>query len=419
MIFFQKLRKVKDFKTFFRIIGWSAGGSFIALACVPMMTRMYEPSSIGLLGVIVSVATAVAPIVSGRYEQSLLLARSLGMASALLWLVGLVAAVMSVILFLIAAIYSTIDPKLGNYVFFVPAFALAFALFSLAQKCFLRFDVDDWVGKQSFLKSASMSALPLLAGVIISRDPVTLVSASLAAMLVAISAAFYVLYRKGSFQGRRMLFPGWAPVLEVARAFSNMPKFNVPHAVLNATVVMSPYLVITHQFGLEAAGLYAIANRFIAAPVSLINQASGAINSKAIAANRSSSGSRPLLRKVILRSGIFSGLAFLVIWLLQDYMVFLLGEGWNGVDTYLLLLCPYLFSALAAGSLAYIPVAYARQKNALLIEVVSLALRLGGLMLGARFGDIYLALGLFSLASLIVAAGTLIWYEKVMRDSHA
>ncbi len=406
------------FSKFLGIISWSAGGSVVTLACMPLLTRIYEPAGFGLLGVVQAAASVIAPFVTGRYEQALLLGRGDRMMKGLLWLCVLILFLTGLTLFLFASIYANLDGGIGDYAYFVPAFALAIALYSLTEKCFLRFGLENWIGRQSFLRGTAASIFPLIGWYIFSKDSRWLLALTLAGNAFPVIVSYFVLRKHFRKKNGNLVFPGWKEIFIAGKTYINLPKFNAVHASFNSMTLSSPQLLIAHSFGLEAAGLFSIANRLIYAPVSLVNQASGAINSKIIAANRVKHGSSDLLKTVLVRASVFSLIIIISVWLMGNKISALLGQKWNEIPTYLLLLCPSMFTSLAAGSLAYLPIAYRKQKEALLLEMASLTVRMSALMVGTRFGSIYWALGMFAFASVFLAGATHLWYHDILKRTH-
>jgi O-antigen/teichoic acid export membrane protein len=77
---------------------------------------------------------------------------------------------------------------------------------------------------------------------------------------------------------------------------------------------------------------------------------------------------------------------------------------------------PWIFVGGLAMPLSFMPDMYQEQRRAMIIDGIRLILRLLGMVIGLVYHDIYLALGLYSVASTLMIGVNLIWYIRLAKN---
>ena len=97
---------------------------------------------------------------------------------------------------------------------------------------------------------------------------------------------------------------------------------------------------------------------------------------------------------------------------------FVFGIEWYDAGRYTQLLAPYLYLVFITSPLAYLPILLNQQKKALIIDLIHLILRVFTLFIGVLSNKSELAIGLLSLAGLMVVSYTLFWFLQIAKNTH-
>jgi O-antigen/teichoic acid export membrane protein len=98
-----------------------------------------------------------------------------------------------------------------------------------------------------------------------------------------------------------------------------------------------------------------------------------------------------------------------------DLFIIFFGNNWRESGNYTQILSPWFFLGFIVSSISYLPLLKGMQKKALMIEIVSIILRVTALMIGYFQNSIYLALLLFSLIGVFILIYILAWYLKIAK----
>lgn len=115
---------------------------------------------------------------------------------------------------------------------------------------------------------------------------------------------------------------------------------------------------------------------------------------------------------------MFAAVPAVILVLLIPYLIeFYIGSNWEEAGIFSRLLIPYAAVSLLCGPLAFIPNMFNRQFNSLVIDIVYLLMRFGALAAGIVLKNVYLAVGLYALAGIVVFIYQIIWYRRLLIES--
>jgi O-antigen/teichoic acid export membrane protein len=260
---------------FARSVAVLAGGSALAqaipVALTPLLTRLYSPSDMGMLGLYTSFISFVSSSMTLGYSQAIVSGRDDQEGAHLTALSAMLVVPMSVVASVGLVILTKYD-LLGYGE--LPLWAVVAMVLSLVLTG-LYFTLRYWmvrVGNYRTISSATVvqsigrMATQVSAGAVglgwpglVTGEVIGRIS-GLSRMWRESRSSLLVYWRK---LDRRQL-------LAIARKYKKFPLLTTPSSLVNSLALVIPIPLITVFFGLGSAGQYAIATRIMVLPLSLV-----------------------------------------------------------------------------------------------------------------------------------------------------
>ena len=306
-------------------------GAFIAqmlnILSIPLLTRLYEPDSFGLLSILTVFTTTVGMIAGLRYDMAIVLPRSKSNATRLLRIVMVFSLIMSSIL-------------MASFILLPSTYVAIFGVDGISKW--------GWLISLAVLFTAWYKAI----GIWLSREG-KFIKLSVGKILhpAAMIAVCFIMHPFSSSGGllygsvvglllaNIYLLVGFANNEVVGRTkysmllakYSKFPKFSTVPLFINTMTLQLPTIFVTRQFGLEIAGLYALALKILYLPSTLISQSISQTLLPEIARRyRNKEPYEKFIRKVsmfLIALGLLP--AFIVVFLGPEIVTFILGEDWR------------------------------------------------------------------------------------------
>lgn len=389
------------------IIGGTAVGQVITVAASPILTRLYTPSDFGILSVYMSVLGLIVVAGSLRYEVAIPLPESDVDAANLLALsLAIVTALSGVILAALGLLRPIVFgggkyAVLAPFLWILPASMLgagayqALSYWAMRKQAFrtlARTKITQSIGQaltQIGLGALHWGPAGLLVGDLVGRSGGTGTLATLA-------------WREDK---SRLRLVSWDGMRTMAHRFRRFPIWSSGSALFNAATLQLPLLVLAGFYGSEVAGLFALGQRVLAAPMSLIGSGIANVYYSVLAevAREEPERMQPLFNSLTKRLTLI-GIAPVVVaavlgpWLCE--IVF--GPQWRAAGIFLRLLAPMLLVQFVASPLGGTLDVLERQDLHLIREVLRQALLLGALFAARLLKlDAWHAVLLFSVAGTI------------------
>lgn len=408
--------------TYVRQIATLVSGAFAAqlimLLMMPVITRLYAPEEFGAYSLFISVISIFGLISSLKYDQAIMLPKANNNALALLTL----ALSIIIVVFLLAAIVvSVFTEQITSYfdgneylVYMIP---LGILLIGLVQV------LTSYSSRHRFYKriagariSNSISIVSIQAG---SRWLLNL-NGLVVGRLIADSLTVLILIGKharektldfASVSRRRMRLN--------AIRYGNFPKFQSMSVFLNAISQNMPVILLGAFYSPAIAGFYALSERLLRAPVGLIGASTKEVYYQAASRKFArGEGFLDLYTKTTIGLIKLIILPFLVILLFGEPLFeFVFGEEWSasGIISQILILW-VLFLFINSPTMVTFNILHL-QKEALLLEIVSVSLRFLSLYVGyAVFDSYYMSVSFYVAISVManIFAILFIYYKLKM-----
>jgi len=254
------------------LVSSTALGQLITIAALPILTRLYTPSEMGKFGLMTSFLSLVSVLSCLKYEVAIVAAKSYGDAVKLS-ILSLFISLISFILFGWLFIYFIKHNILGFAVLPIitaPVVALsllAIALFQIAKFFNLRINNYKIIGysnlTQNCVKVFSQVTLGLL-----KLESLGLILGDLLGRSMGIIGMMKIFHKE--FKQHSYVFNVKA-LWKLAIKNRAYPLYIGPSSIINTLTFTLPIPLLTQYYGVSIAGIYLLANRILAFPISLIS----------------------------------------------------------------------------------------------------------------------------------------------------
>lgn len=389
----------------------------IGLLVYPILTRLYSPEDFGLLNLFSSIAGVMALLATAEYQYAIVLPKEDGKACSLvhLCLLLLFAVTGIVVLSLpfaepLANLFNT--PSLAHYWYLLPALVFGLGLWNILNYWYIRKSAFARVSGYQITQSVfsavskiSFGTLGWLRGGMIFAT----VLSPLLSLLFSVGLAW-----KKYLQELR--FVDILQIKSVAKEFSNFPKFNLPHSLVNMVGLSLPIWVLTPHFGLEEVGRLSLAMMAAFIPLNILARACYQVLfqrvSEQVQLRRSIRG---LLRKFVcwMSVAVVVGLA-VVYFFLPQMVAILFGAEWIETATIIKALYPFLLFTPLCGTLCFLSDVFAKQKIAMWLEIGYVTCMAITLSLGVYLGNFIGAIRFFAWTGFLYLSIQFVWFLSLV-----
>jgi len=200
-------------------------------------------------------------------------------------------------------------------------------------------------------------------------------------------------------------------MLKWAKRHRKFPLLNTWSALLNAVSWQLPTFLLTAFFSPAVVGYYALGNRVLQAPMSLVGSAVAQVFLQRASEARNTGTDMaavvtPLFRRLVA-IGIFPMLLLTIIG--KDVFVTVFGDRWSEAGVYVQILGLWVFVQFISSPLSTLFSVMERQGGALLLNGLILATRFAALSIGGVLDNPRIALVLFAATGVLVYGGLCAW----------
>jgi O-antigen/teichoic acid export membrane protein len=333
-----------------RISGSVAFAQVIAVAAVPLMTRLYDPAAFGQFAVFNAVLALLGPLVAWRYEMALLLPQDETQAFDLLALcLGLVTS--SSIGF--AMVGPLLSPVLVRWVGIGPVevFLLSLAMFAVG----LNAVMTSWlVRRSSFGQVARIRFITIVGGLACQIALGTLYG-SATGLILGFCCGYLLGVAFALCSCERAVLEGigrtrLGGVQRAAVAYRSFALITAPSGIVNAVGAQGPSLVLPLLYGTSVTGQFSLAHRLLSQPMVLAGLAAKQVfwGNAARLVVENPAGLWPLFLKLNLCLLAMMAPGFVLTWAGPQIFRFLFGPSWEQAGQFAGVLVVASFIGLAA-----------------------------------------------------------------------
>jgi len=363
----------KHFKegTFLKNVATLMTGSAIArivpIAAAPILTRIYTPEDYGVLTLYTSVVALFALLITGCYEQAIVLPKEEKDARSIIKLSLIIAICLSFVTLIIVIVFNEqISVLLGNkdispWLYLVPISVFsaglynAFNYWSNRNKKYRRLSVTR------ISQSVFTSGTQLMTG-FSGFGMSGLIFGNITGQMVATGYLTYQSFKKDSITLKDI---NKEDILRNASKYQNFPKFVAIHSFLDGFRLSIIVFLISRYFGSRILGCYSFAMRMLQLPLMLMATSLSQVFYQKVASNYNSKQPiSPLITKLILRLALISLPFFIIIMLFApDIFSFVFSPKWGLAGEYARIMSPWLFISFLGSPISTIPLVLNKQKQ--------------------------------------------------------
>ena len=395
-------------KNILRIATGSLASQAIVIGAIPVLTRLYGPEDFGALAVFAASYAIFVNLITLKYDLSIILPRDHDKAVDLTVLTLSVSLILSIILLaLIGVGHVSLGIPAQWYFFLLPLCTILGSAYTCAQQwCARASDYRTFTRSQvmNSLVNVGISVLLAIGTAKLSGSLVVGFVAGLAAGLIYLSISFL---RKSV--GDHLVNLRLSRLAVTAMEFKRFPMYVLPSSLLATLGMNAPPFVLQTMFSLQEVGYYAIANRFLLAPSSLVGGAvAEAFRAEFVDRHKrgikNAAFFRNTLRKLVFVALPVFGGFFLIA---PSLFALLLGEAYRDSGVLARYLCIGVFAQFISQPFHYVYIATDHVRLGLLIQsavtvLPILAIIFGGLGGSMERAVLFAALLTFVLSVLLV-----------------
>jgi len=389
------------------VIGGTAIAQVITVGSSPVLTRLYTPGDFGILSVYVSVLGLLVVASSLRYEIAIPLpeldedAASLLALSLILVLALSVVVALATLLFGPRLLSGSKYAVLMRFAWLLPTSMLGAGAYQAISFWTMRKQAFRTLARTKISQSAGQAITQIVLGAL-HTGPLGLLLGDVVGRAGGTSTLATLAWRESREVFRRITLGG---MRRMAHRFRRFPLLSGGSAVFNAATIQVPLLLMATFYGPVVAGLFALGQRVVAAPMSLIGSAVANVYYSTLAeiARNEPEKLQPIFLRLTKRL-LLIGIGPIVLagiigpWACQVAF----GPQWREAGDFLRLLTPMLLAQFVASPLGGTLDVLERQDLHLIREIVRQALCIGALVVGKMLElDVWYAVLLFAVAGTI------------------
>ena len=347
MLVADKLKVKSDFtKNVLTLLTGTTVAQAIPIAISPILTRIYTPADFGVVALFMAIVASFGSIANGRYELAIMLPKKEEDAINLFALSLIISTTISIILFLIVLLFGNkIVQLLGNedikfWLYFAPLTIFFVGLYNSLDKYNTRYKNYKDIAKSKVIKSFVLAAIQLSVG-FVKQGAAGLVSGQILAQMFA-----NLKLLKNITKDRELLAKiSFASIKKQAKRFINFPKYSLSGVVASSMSLHFIEILISTFFSIATLGFYALVQRILGLPSSLIGGSIGQVFFQEATQEKHKSGKaieiyKKTFKKLFVLGVIFFGFLYFSV---EDIFTFVFGKDWQIAGVYAQILTPLFF----------------------------------------------------------------------------
>lgn len=288
------------------LMSWTVVAQVVSVVSMLILPRLFQPEQFGVFSVFSGVVVMLGIVAAVRYEFAIGLPSSDTDGAALFTLCVMLTAATSLVWLTVF-----LGLPAGNWLFLkFPELRPWWAWVALGVGCVgwynaasylaLRAGRFDTVGKSKTAIAVSTAAGQILAAGFIGRSDGSLIVPYLLGQLCGVALILHAL------PGRHVLNTKTTALVAMSRRYARFPKFVAFGSLMDGVAALLPVAVISAAFSPAEAGIYALAERTLKMPVTLIGSSVLQVFYKRLADLRND---RNAVRDLLLRTWVRLALA--------------------------------------------------------------------------------------------------------------
>lgn len=369
----------------------------------PVLTRLFEPEAFGIFGFFLAMTTILGSPAAGKYETAIPIPADDQEAASVTGLSLLISGLTAVLSLLIIPFRNDIAgfinrPEVAEILILVPLLLIIVPWSHVLDLWLTRIQRFKPIAGAKITQTSAAVPIQVIAG-LRGVGYGGLIGGYLVGRVIALCTMAIAAWSslRAAFSDIR-----WKDITAAAVRYRRFPTYSMPSTFLNQLSLHLPAILLLVFFAPEIAGFYAIAFTTLAVPLQLIGTSiSQVFFSHAAHARRS--GTLSTLTERTFRKLSAVGIVPLAALAVAGPELFsvVFGSQWVEAGYYTALLAPWMFFNFLGNPLSSLFDVMERQATEFLFNLLILAGRFGGIMVGVYLSDPRIAIGLYALVGAI------------------
>ena len=387
----------------------------LAFLAYMLLLRLFTPDDFGLCNVFFSYTEVLIILSTCKYEMAIVVAPDDNEASLLARLAFRLNALLTLLLFAVAAVMALTGVTLSNLpailllllpllVYFTGTYRI-YVFLCNRHKEYRALALGEVVSVSG--GTVTRILFGLLAPVLNLFHTIGLPLGSVLGKMAGHAYLHHVVCRKNHYY-----HPTAAPLRPIARKYINFARYVMPRELVSSFSANLPLMWLSLYFDKPLLGLFSLALTFTQRPAGILANTFEKVlyQSSSVTVQQQLPLRRNILRFALLLGVGVVAVAAVVFLFAEPLFVLLFGGQWVGTGYYVRCLLPWMSILVISNSLSFISSIFGTQRVDFILQVVQLLLRAVALYIGIRQGDFQLAVLLFCIVSAVVQAVQLAWY---------
>ena len=387
----------------------------LAFLAYLLLLRLFTPDDFGLCNVFFSYTEVLIILSTCKYEMAIVVAPDDNEASLLARLAFRLNALLTLLLFAVAAVMALTGVTLSNLpailllllpllVYFTGTYRI-YVFLCNRHKEYRALALGEVVSVSG--GTVTRILFGLLAPVLNLFHTIGLPLGSVLGKMAGHAYLHHVVCRKNHYY-----HPTAAPLRPIARKYINFARYVMPRELVSSFSANLPLMWLSLYFDKPLLGLFSLALTFTQRPAGILANTFEKVlyQSSSVTVQQQLPLRRNILRFAYLLGVGVLAVAAVVFLFAEPLFVLLFGGQWVGTGYYVRCLLPWMSILVISNSLSFISSIFGTQRVDFILQVVQLLLRAVALYIGIRQGDFQLAVLLFCIVSAVVQAVQLGWY---------
>jgi Membrane protein involved in the export of O-antigen and teichoic acid len=392
-------------------------GQLIAFSAYPILTRIYSIGEFGILASFLSLCGILTTLSTGRYEESLVVAKDRKETTSLLGFSLKLLFSSSLVIFILLLFFrekslalfkwETLEP----YWFYIPLTVFFTGVFYLFNNLAIREKKFKQITTSNLIQNTVNVASKLVLG-FFSFTRVGLICSNLLSYAVG-NFPYYSLkaYMGNALKGK------WTDEKQIALKYKEFPCYNLSRTFISSISLNLPFLLLLSYFGKGNLGLYSLSFIVLYRPIQLIaNAFYSAFFENSATTTRDGKSILPQLKRywLCLCKYILPCFALLAV-IARPLFRMLFGNDWIDSGIYFQMLLPWMFMLMMISPVSFLPIIFKQQNKALILEIIYLVCRLISLYIGIYLVNFRTGILLFSATGFGFSLVLFIWYWSLAK----
>ncbi|WP_028487995.1 lipopolysaccharide biosynthesis protein [Thiothrix lacustris] len=329
----------------------------IPIAISPILTRLYSPEEFGLFALYMGLAAILSVIVTGRYEQAIMLPADDDDAANLVVLSLTITVIISLLTLLL--IFFTSDkiasalekPEIEAWLLLLPVTIFLTGIYQTLNYWNNRKKQYKTLAKNRIYQSTTMS-IAHIGGGFISGSGIFLIFGDLIGKFTSASFLALNTFKKdsSSFIDIRK-----DKQISLAKRYKKFPIFDTGAALANVSSYQIQNILFPIFYGLSSAGFYFLVLRVLQAPLSLISTSLTDVYKQKLTDPKTTENDLKRYYKKMFVFLFSIGLPPLVLFMFigEELFSFIFGSEWQVAGEYAIILAPMFYIRFIASPLSY------------------------------------------------------------------